>query len=471
MAVARTWFRVHSFTGVITGLMLFAICWSGTFAVLSHELDWLVTPERQVQPGAEHASWGEIEQAARRAAPEASVGYMDAPLNRHAVAEVWLSFPDGTLADVWVDPYTGEVEGRSNGFSLVEFFRAFHYRLFLQDLAGIPVGLYLVSLFVLTMLTSLVAALLFYKRWWQRFFRFRPGKGKAVCSELHKTAGLWSIWFLLVIGLTGVWYLYEALQHDLFDGPLNYVDNSPIGVVSVPAPTTDLTLPKLPLDEVMDAAERAWPELKITTVAYGWYSGGEDVIYLQGRTPGFSLVRGRANQMHLDPRTGEVLWQNSAGDLPPYWVLSNIADPLHFGNFAGLTSKLIWFLFGLLLCTLILTGTYLHSRRLIQEAGGRTRHHWPGTAAAIVVSLLILAASVPFGFQEAREYYGPTVDGVKLLPDLARGVKAVIIGWVAVTLAIIAGWIWMLWKAPAGRPARTARFMFDSAPRPDGRRR
>ncbi|MDZ7751317.1 MAG: PepSY-associated TM helix domain-containing protein [Gammaproteobacteria bacterium] len=424
----------------------FVICWSGTFAVISHDLDWLVTPERRVQAQAEQVSWGNIEQAARRAVPGSDIDYMSAPLNRHAVAEVWLSHPDGVLAVVWVDPYTAEVTGSSHGFGLAEFFRGFHYRLFLPNLAGIPVGLYLVSVFALTMLASMVAALVFYKRWWRRFLKGPRGRGRAFWSELHKAVGLWSIWFLLVIGLTGGWYLYEGAQHDLFEGPLNYVDNAPIGVVSVPAPATAPALPALPLDEVIARAERAWPEFEITTAAYGWYSGGEDAVYLQGHTGGFSLLRGRANQMHLDPRSGEVLWQNGSGDLSPYWVWSNMADPLHFGNFAGLWSKAIWFVFGLLLSGLILTGTWLHAQRLAREAGGRARHRWPGTGAAIAVSLLVLAASVPFGFQEAREYYGPTVNGVKQLPTLAPGVKAVIIGWIALTLVIIASWILVLWR-------------------------
>ena len=208
----------------------------------------------------------------------------------------------------------------------------------------------------------------------------------------------------------------------------------------------------LPLDTLLAGVERRWPGFEIETIVYD--SPFEGAVSLAGHA-GFVQVRAWANQVHLDAGTGEVLLRHAWHDLPVYWVWSDMADPLHFGNFAGLWSKAVWFLFGLILCGLILTGTYLHAQRMAREAGGRNRHRWPGTGAAIVVLLLVLAASVPFGFQEAREYYGPTVDGVKQLPTLAPGVKAVIIGWVGLTLAIIAGWVWMLWRASvrcSGKP-------------------
>ena len=433
----RAWFRIHSFTGVITGLLLFVICWSGTWAVISSEIDWLVTPELRVEPAGDTVTWGAIASAAQTAEPTATLDSVFAPLNTYAAATVSMRSPDGGYTTVLVDPYRADITGTFAGrFTVQRFFRSFHMQLFLPE-----VGLYLVTAFAITLLVSLVAALYFYKRWWTRFFRFKSGKGRVFWSELHKTTGLWSIWFIAIIALTGVWYLYESVQ----PGPNNYVGPPPGGVVAPALPASDPSQPALPLDQLIEKAERHWPAFTIGSIGYGWYSSDASTLYLEGQA-GFPLVRDRANQIHLDPRTGEVLWQNSAADLPVYWIWSNMADPLHFGNFAGLWSKLIWFVFGLLLCGLILTGTYLHAKRLGRESKGRSRNRWPATSGALLVSILVLMASIPFGFWEAREYYGPTIEGVKQLPTLAVGVKAVIGIWVMMTLAILVAWVALLWR-------------------------
>ena len=436
----RTWFRVHSFTGVVTGLMLFVICWSGTFAVLSHEIDWLVTPDLRVDAVGERAGWEEIQTAVERAAPDATLSSMHVRPSGQAAIDVWVTEPDGAYRLLRVDPYTLEVFDGS-AFGVAHFLRAFHSNLF--SLRG--VGDYIVFLYGLVLLTSLVSALYFYKRWWTRFFEFRRGGDRQVFwSRLHRLGGLWSIWFLAILAVTGVWYLVEGLRLDVGDRKVNYVGSEQYALHQPPPPTSDATLPPLPLDTLVARAQEVWPELQIRTIGFGWYTDHEGSIYFEGQA-GSALVRDRANQIHLDERTGEVLSRTATADMPAYWVWSNMADPLHFGTFGGVVTKLIWFAFGLVLCGLILSGTYLHVRRRSRNPTAARRYRWPGTGAAVVVSLLVLLLMVPFGFDYARGY-GPVVDGVQQLPSVAPGALGFILGWTVVTLAILGGWIWMLWR-------------------------
>ncbi len=178
------------------------------------------------------------------------------------------------------------------------------------------------------------------------------------------------------------------------------------------------------------------------------YTEDEESISIQGHAGSLfsrSFIRERGNQINLDRRTGQVLLKSGTSDLTVFWVISNAVDPVHFGNFGGLISKIVWFVFGLIICGLILSGTYLHIKKLHKNNGWQ-RHGWKGTWWAIGITIFILIATIPYGFESAR-WYGPLVDGKKELPILYPGVTFFIISWSVFTFAIIAAWVWMLWKS------------------------
>ncbi len=440
----KTWFRIHSFTGVITGLLLFIICWSGTFAVISNELDWLVTPEvrSQNQPKVNQPlDWQQVYEAAVEAYPQGKVDWIEKPLYRYSTAQAVINLPNQKYVRVYVDPVTFEVVGRYSYLNVQRFFRNFHMNLFLPY----TIGSYIVMFFGITLLISTIAALYFYSRWWRRFFRFNVTANN-IWSELHKLAGLWSLWFILVIAITGCWYLFELMRSHIGDGKLVFTGNGEYAVHQLPQPTSNSSLPMLPINDLIATAKSLRPDVDISTI---WFDWGDDehgpMFYINGQSHHW-LVRDRANQVTLDARTGDMIYNQNASDYPLYWRWSDTADPLHFGNFGGLISKIVWFIFGLFLSGIILTGTWLHAQKLVREKDGRRRNHWLGTGPAIVASLLIVAASFPFGVQYTQEYYGVQVSGEKVFPSLASGVSIVIVAWIICTLAIIALWCFWLFR-------------------------
>ena len=44
-------FRLHAWVGIIFGPLLYVICLSGSYAVFSNEIDWLLNPKIKSQPG------------------------------------------------------------------------------------------------------------------------------------------------------------------------------------------------------------------------------------------------------------------------------------------------------------------------------------------------------------------------------------------------------------------------------------
>lgn len=423
----RTWFDWHSWLGLTAGLLLFVVCWSGTVAVFSRELDW-AADSRMRAPAAPDAAipWAAVEANVRAARPGWSVEQINAPAAPGFAVEAGVRDPEGLMRRVFADPATGAVLGGSSYCTIQRFFRSLHMSLFIGEwrMWGIPFGYLTVGLLSLPLLGQLVTGLLFYRRFWRGFFHLRRRKGaKVFWSDAHKLSGVWAIWFVILIGLTGVWYLAEWKVTSEPHAP------------SAPVAKGNVTR-TLPLAQLIARARAAYPALTIREVAlYDWSSG---MVAFHGQD-GSILLRDRAARVWLDNRTGEVLGVRRPAEMTPLHRWIDTADPLHFGNFGGLASKVVWFMFGLALTGMCLSGAYLQAMRQVRDRGLDRR----GLHAAHAVTLVILACAVAFAVKELRGY------GAGDWPDAPAGVWLVVAGWTASTVGALAWWI-----AAVGRACR-----------------
>ena len=414
----RTWFCWHSWIGLTTGLLLFVVCWSGTIAVFSREIDLALDPGLSAAPPTERIAWGAVAENVGRARPGWWLIQMSASHGPGTAVEAWVQDEEGVTWRVAADPRTGALLGTRSLFGVQRFFRSFHMALFIEDwpILGVALGDWVVTLLSVPLLASLVTSLVFYRRFWRGFLKLERRNGaKIFWSDAHKLVGVWSLWFVLLIGLTGLWYLAE---HHLPEGR------------APPRAEVRKNAVLLPVAALVERAERAFPQLRINAVILDDYDFGTVEMHGQDGAP---LVRDRAARVWLDSRSGAVLRVQRSADQSAYERWIDMADPLHFGNFGGMWSKLVWFLFGLGLSGLSLSGAYLQVKRQQRRSPAHVRGP-VRLAYAVTVACLILATW--FGYREIMSFGSGGAP-----PDMPAGVAAFIAAWLATTLAALSLWV------------------------------
>jgi uncharacterized iron-regulated membrane protein len=387
MATARAkrslWWWVHSWAGLKLAILLTFILATGTLAVFAHEIDWLVTPAMRVTPQQRApATWGAWADAASHAEPQGRLQTLYAPIDPWFAAEAWIDMGKGAPRRVYVDPWSARVIGTHGWASVHRFLRQVHRHLMMPTKIGIPI----VSSLALLLIASLVTGIVTYKKWWRGFFRApRGGDARRLAGDLHRLMGLWSLWFVALIALTGIWYLVETLG-----------GNAP--VPEMPRTSVQTSPPTGPaLDRLITVALKARPSLDIREIRFTEENG----LILLGQDQAW-LVRDRANGVALDPANGTVLAELDGRDLSVHQRISEMADPLHFGTWGGLATKIIWFLFGAILTAMSVTGTIISAKRLAKaDAQGATRAAWAGmgywgyiATALVILSLLLTPGAI-----------------------------------------------------------------------------
>ncbi len=351
----RLWFTVHSWIGLKLSLLMTFILATGTIAVFSAEIDWLVTPEMRASErvAQEEIAWGAAFDSWRREYPDYS------PISIYRYQDNWFSLymmmstPWRENVLLWLDPPNGEMLGVTSFYNVQRFFRNTHRHLMMPPRIGIPI----VSFLAFPLLISLIAGFVVYKKFWRGFFRWpRFERKKRIWNgDLHRLAGLWGSWFIALIAFTSVWYFVEEFggRSPPFPQPDSNVVNR-----ETPLPAN---FNGVDLEAAIARAQQELPGLNVRRVLFPGNRNGS--LLIQGDLTA-ALVRPRANTVYIDPISLEVTGSFRGEELDLHTRISEASDPLHFGYFGGFATKLIWFVFGTMMTAMAITGIVIYSARL-----------------------------------------------------------------------------------------------------------
>ncbi|WP_230976160.1 PepSY-associated TM helix domain-containing protein [Pseudothauera nasutitermitis] len=370
---ARLWFLVHSWAALPLWIFMFFVCLTGTIATVSQEIVWLADPAvRARAPSADARLLGydEVLAAVNRASPESVVQSISRPVKSQFALSVRVGNPDGTSQSIYVNPYTGEIQGTDPSFNFRGFVRALHGWLLMPFTNGFNLGWYAVSLLGLPMLVSLITGLVVYKKFWRGFLRprLRFGHGARVFwGDFHRLAGIWSIPFILIIAITGLWFTVQAVLGDLSISISS--EGAPPIVAREDAPYTPDGLPPriVSLDEAAAHASEYLPGLQPMFVSLP--GNAYDHIVVAGRGA-YPLLFER---LHVNPYNGKVEYVRRVADRSALELFTESMRPLHTGDFAGLWLKLVYFFFGLLLTMMVLSGLLIWTKRTAHATAAMLR--------------------------------------------------------------------------------------------------
>lgn len=380
MSNRRIWFAVHGWLSLPVWVLFCFVCITGTIAVVSHELTWLTNPAARADnpDNLPPRPLPELVAAAQAAVPGAQVTQV-MQREPYLVTAIGIRSKDLPFAYVYVNPYTAEVQQVNDGLTFIDFMRSLHGWLLFPWQSGYSVGYYLVAALSIVTLGAMVTGLVVYRKFWRAFTRpqLRTDRGaRALLGDLHRLIGAWSLWFLLLMGVTGLWYLTQAMlwhsANDVWEHP------QPMAAESLPR--TDGT-PPTPIDLAtgLQIARAVLPSIEPAWIA--WPEHSRDYLSIAGS--GSALLFDQYSyRVFIDPWSGDVVESRQPASMTTLQAISHLADPLHYGNFGGLWTKLLWFVFGLLLSATSVAGFLIWSSRTVREVRGEALPRRPYGDAA-----------------------------------------------------------------------------------------
>ena len=354
----KFWLNIHLYLGLSIGLVFVLSGLTGSLLVFYVELDEILNPELTISAEQAQQPQQNLEtlyQSIKAHHPD-RIGAWRFEMPRHGQAPMMARYYQAKEKQhmqfapmmAWVNPYTAEViSTRFWGDFVMTWIYDLHFQLLLDKTGAIIMGI-----IGLLLLISLSAGLYL---WWPKSGKFKTALSFKVKAsrerfvyDLHKVNGVYSFIILMLILLSGV-----ILELPDYINPV--IDKwSPLFKSPETHSKYEEGKIRIPLDGIAQIAAKRYPDAKLR-----WLETPADAqgsYYLRLYQPGEPSERFPKTFLWIDQYSGEVLAERDPftekfGDTFLNWM-----HPLHTGEIAGLTGRIIVLISGLVPGVLYVTG-------------------------------------------------------------------------------------------------------------------
>lgn len=417
----KTLLSIHGWGAVLLGVLLYWVIFTGTVAVFSDEIsDWaspLSQPVEQVMPRGTDAML-------RRAAAQVDPSYLDEIIlfgtsggRLRAFFHTHVEQEDGShteAGELFVfDPTSGEVLSRTQGTreeieaqsslgKLGHFFVDWHVQLHLPQ----PWGLILTGILGLALLSACITGFAVHRHLIRdAFLRRKRGDDLLTAKDAHVAASTWNLPFAFILAFTGSFYslasafAIPAIAIVAFGGDQDKLIET---VQGVPAAHDPRPAEMVNVDRMLAEVRASGGEPRFMVINH-WGRKDAALSIFPWQAEGELLPKG----YEFDPLSGDKLGvKPTIGQAPSIGGdLVALMAPLHFGNFAGLASKAVWFALGFAGAYVCISGMVLWVRR--RDDNARWQHLLRLTLwSAWGLPLAMVAASYAYFLHQASVLTG-----------------------------------------------------------------
>ena len=386
--------EVHLWLGLACGLIVIAVCLSGTIYVYNTEIREISLSELYQVEQPEGATFFKPEEviAILEETTGGRVASVRIPADAKASWQLTIKKDsDDRGTSYAVNPYTSEVIGELNSAktATTEFMRSMFslHRWLLLDRVEQPIfgelpnrklGSYITGtatiLFTLGLLTGLV---IWFpnklKSWKQGLVIKYKGNWKRLNHDLHNTMAFYSFIFLLLMGLTGPQWSFEWYREGLRKTLGTYQPSNaprPSQPQSTVPPDTAYAA-KLTVSDYVAYADEQLPYRGDYVISLP--ADSISVVSVSKTRVGF-FAPAASDRLMLDQYTADVIHKDIFTDKPFNERVAGSIKAIHIGDVYGKFTKLLYFIACLVATSLPVTGTIIWINKLKKRSNKKGKH-------------------------------------------------------------------------------------------------